>query len=100
MCCLASMEQPVTPVSPLICEGIPPMLLLGPLIRLETENIEVEIICLFCRHSHLHHGDEKCNVISNDLEKIISSDPFYSRFHKNRTGLKIATLDREPVSTI
>ena len=66
MCCLASMEQPVTPVSPLICEGIPPMLLLGPLIRLETENIEVEIICLFCRHSHLHHGDEKFSVISND----------------------------------
>ena len=67
MCCLASMEQPVTPVSPLICEGIPPMLLLGPLIRLETENIEVEIICF---------------AISNDLEKIISSDLFTVGFIK------------------
>ena len=32
MCCLASMEQPVRP---LICEDIPPMLLVGPRIRLE-----------------------------------------------------------------
>ena len=32
MCCLASMEHPVRP---LICEDIPPMLLVGPLIRLE-----------------------------------------------------------------
>ena len=33
MCCLASMEHPVRPP---IWPGIPPMLLLGPLIRLET----------------------------------------------------------------
>ena len=37
ICCLASMEHPVTPVRPLIFDGIPPMLLLGPLIKLETK---------------------------------------------------------------